>query len=260
MRKNKKTNEPSDLFCRIVNSSMKKALEDGGFESMDELFEEGCYDLKETDEVPQKSKRKYIEELLKEYGCKSDYDGISVDELFGKGNYDNKSRFRNNALQVVYTEMFNIIANDPESVKIMKDFSDEIAYYYGDTAWYSIFNEYQRFFIMMWKMNPPQADSDDNNRTIVLTKKFCKSIGKLRNKLIKRIKNVDTNQFVLSYFYETMLSMIKQDKTAFMQMIELNNGIAKDFGTILWYTVFNEVERFIIVCLEANMIYAKYAK
>lgn len=240
---------PESLFREMVDDTMSNVLKEEGFESMDELLERG-----NTYEPYKKTEDELRHEVLKSYDISYGYVGIY--EMFGESWVNGKGKVHNYVWQRAYVDVFNSISGSLESVKIMKDYSNEIAYEYGNAIWRAIFDKYQRFFIMLWRMNVSYSASDARRRRLnFLIRCFSKAFNKASKKLSKELERADfddSNEYVLENVFEMLWEEIKQDKAAFSQMIEISNYFAEDFGKLLWYGKLNNLQRFILVCVEVN--------
>lgn len=250
-------NTPESLFREAVDAAISNVLEKGGFGSMEEILERG-----KTDKPYKKTPRESADELLKSYGYDGDYSDEGIDKMFGESWViwvKGKNEVHNYVWQRAYLEIFTSISKSNEFSETMKKFSNQIAYEYGISVWNTIFDEYQRFFIMLWRMNTSYSSINPRQKRLIsLIKGFYKSMNKASRNLGKEFEKVDldhSNVYVLENFFEVLLKKFKQDKTALSQMLKISNYFAEDFGKMLWYGRFSELQKFVLVCSEACRVW-----
>lgn len=221
------------------------------FESLEEILERG-----NTDELYDNIEEKKRHETLKQYDCDFDKGCIGIDEMFGESWIRGKVGIRNYVWLKVYSQTLESIYDSLESSKTMKAFSKQIANEYGNAVWHTIFDKYQRFFIMLWRMNVYYSKSNPKKRRLnSLIQKFYKSMNKASKNLGKNFRRVNfdnSNADVLENFFKSLLNEIKQDEGALRDKNEISNCFAEDFGKILWHGKFSELQQFIIVCSEVD--------
>ena len=263
-------NTPESLFCKVVDAVMSDVLEEGGFGSMDEILERGyvSYD-KSKERAEQIEKERKMREILEVYDCGFKKTSIGIEQMFDESwinaesdnaesdnaeNSNAKRKFQNYVWQEVYLEIFETISNSLEFSKIMKSFSNQIAYEYGKAVWNTSFDEYQRFFIMLWRMNISYSRINPKQKNLIsVIEVFYKAMNKASRSLDKEFEKVDldaSNVYVLKDFFKALWKKIKQDEKTFKKMRKISNYFAEDFGKKLWYERFSDLQRFIIVCSE----------
>lgn len=264
------------LYYRRRMSGNSKSKDNGEvivFESMEEVLKRG-----KTDKPYKKTRNETTSEVIISCGGDGNYSDAAIDKKLSESWASSKGKDHNFVWQRVYLEVLTYISKSKNLYPIMKDFNDQIANEYGHAVWNAIFDKDQRFFIMLWRMNVSYSSSNVKNseggnlkkrgrrRLKFVIREFYKLMNKASMDLGKQFGRVNfdsSNADVLENFFKTLLNEIKQDETARMYMLEISNYFAKDFGKMLWYESFSELQKFVIVCLEvdrANQIIKQYSE
>lgn len=249
-----------------INGNPKRKLSEGGdsksefivFDSMDEILERGefkdPYKSSEEREKEREKERKR-QAILKEYNCDFEKTAIGIEQMFGERWVSSQSKVHNYVWQEVYLEIFESISYSSESSKIMKAFSDQIACEYGIAVWNGIFDENQRFFIMIWRTNTSYSRSNPKQKELIsLIKSFYKSIKKASRKLGKEFRRLDldySSADLLEDFFRALWNEIKQDENVRRRMFKIRDYFAENFSRMLWYgRFFSELQLFVLVYSE----------